>query len=62
VERAVVDKDVRIGPGARVGDSGDDPGGITVVGKGAEIPEGSVVAPGRVVPMGVQIAEEGGTW
>jgi glucose-1-phosphate adenylyltransferase len=62
VERAVLDKDVRIGPGARVGDGGDDPSTITVVGKGAEIPEGSVVAPGRVVPIGAQITEEGGTW
>ncbi len=62
LERAVVDKNVVVGSGARVGDrearsgSGDpDLDGITVVGKWAQIAEGSTVGAGTVVPAGEPI-------
>jgi glucose-1-phosphate adenylyltransferase len=48
VERAVIDKDVVVGAGARVGRLEEE---ITLVGKGAEIPPGRAVPPGRVIPV-----------
>jgi len=45
VERAVLDRGVRVGPDARVGDAGDD-GDPAQVGEGAQLPGGTRVAPG----------------
>jgi len=45
VERAVLDRRVRVGPDARVGDAGDD-GEPALVGEGAQLPGGARVAPG----------------
>jgi glucose-1-phosphate adenylyltransferase len=50
VECAIIDKDVVVGAGARVGRL-SDPVAITVIGKEAEIPAGGVVSPGTVVPV-----------
>ena len=52
VERAIIDKEVSVGAGARVGRlvEGSE---ITVIGKGAEIHPGAEVAPGSVVPVAV---------
>jgi glucose-1-phosphate adenylyltransferase len=44
VERAVLDRGVRVGPGAGVGGRGGD--GPTLVGEEAQVPGGAVVAPG----------------
>jgi len=52
VERAVIDKDVNVGAGARVG-SLADPFRITVIGKGAEVHPGAAVVPGSVVPVAI---------
>jgi glucose-1-phosphate adenylyltransferase len=59
VERAILDKDVVIGPGARVGDGDDNTPnvtlpeqintGITLVGKGALVPEGYTLGRNVVV-------------
>ena len=57
VESAVIDKDVVVGPGARVG--GGDSGAITVIGKGAGIPAGAVIPPGDVVPVAIAALLDG---
>ena len=51
VERSIIDKVVRVGRGARVGrlPRADEKLGITTVGKNAQIPEKTVIAPGAVV-------------
>jgi glucose-1-phosphate adenylyltransferase len=55
VDRAVLDKQVSVGPGSRVG-WGDEPaaavgssGGVTVIGKGTRVPEGSRIGRGCLV-------------
>jgi glucose-1-phosphate adenylyltransferase len=45
VERAVLDRGVRVGPDARVGRSDDD-GEPALVGEEARVPRGATVAPG----------------
>jgi glucose-1-phosphate adenylyltransferase len=51
IERAIVDKGVHVGRGARIGrmPKADEKLGITTVGKNAQIPDKTVVAPGAVV-------------
>lgn len=51
VERSIIDKAVRVGRGARVGrlPRAEEKLGITTVGKNAQIPEKTVIAPGAVV-------------
>ena len=51
VERSIIDKVVRVGRGARVGrlPRAEEKLGITTVGKNAQIPEKTVIAPGAVV-------------
>jgi glucose-1-phosphate adenylyltransferase len=51
IERSIVDKVVRVGRGARVGrlPRAEEKLGITTVGKNAQIPEKTVIAPGAVV-------------
>ena len=51
VERAIVDKNVNIGRGARIGrmPKADEKLGITTIGKNANIPDKTVIAPGAVV-------------
>ena len=51
VERAIIDKLVRIGRGARIGrlPKADEKLGITTVGKNAQIPDRTVIAPGAVI-------------
>jgi len=44
VERAVLDRGARVGPGASVGDRGDD--GPALVGEEAQVPGGAAVPPG----------------
>ncbi len=65
VERAVVDKNVVIGNGARVGrrDAGAESGvpelmGITLVGKWAQVDEGSEIAAGTLIPPGEAISAQ----
>jgi glucose-1-phosphate adenylyltransferase len=62
VEGAVIDKDVVVGPGARVGRITEPglPPQITVIGKGAEIAAGAVVPPGSVVPVGPSAMDRDG--
>jgi glucose-1-phosphate adenylyltransferase len=48
VERAVLDRGVRVGPGAGVGGQGGD--GPALVGEEAQVPGGTVVAPGGRFP------------
>jgi glucose-1-phosphate adenylyltransferase len=50
VERAVLDRGVRVGPGAGVGGRGGD--GPALVGEDAQVPGGTVVAPGGRFPNG----------
>jgi glucose-1-phosphate adenylyltransferase len=50
VERAVLDRGVRVGPGAGVGGRGGD--GPALVGEEAQVPGGTVVAPGGRFPNG----------
>jgi glucose-1-phosphate adenylyltransferase len=67
VDRAIVDKEVRIGEGARVGDGDDNTPnrdmpdllntGISLVGKGAEIPPGAVLGRNCVVHPNVKMRE-----
>jgi glucose-1-phosphate adenylyltransferase len=45
VERAVLDRGVRVGPDARVGQAGEEHE-PTLVGEGARVPDGATVAPG----------------
>ena len=51
VERAIVDKVVRVGKNARVGrmPKADEKLGITTVGKNAQIPDKTIIAPGAVI-------------
>ena len=54
VERAIVDKSVRIGRKARIGkaargEKSADGAAITTIGKNAEIPDGSTVRRGTVI-------------
>ncbi len=51
IERAIVDKVVRVGKNVRVGrlPKGEEKLGITTVGKNAQIPDKTVIAPGAVV-------------
>ena len=51
VERAIVDKSVRIGRNARVGrvPKADEKLGITTIGKNAQIPDKTIIAPGAVI-------------
>ena len=54
VERAIVDKSVRIGRRARIGkatrgEKSADGAGITTIGKNAEIPDGATVRRGTVI-------------
>jgi glucose-1-phosphate adenylyltransferase len=67
VDRAIVDKEVRIGEGARVGDGDDNTPnldmpdllntGISLVGKGANIPPGAVLGRNCVVHPNVKMRE-----
>jgi glucose-1-phosphate adenylyltransferase len=70
VDRAIVDKDVSIGPNARVGDGDDfdtpnrhEPGrlatGLTVVGKRAVIPRGVRIGRNCLIGEGVRAADFG---
>jgi len=66
VDRAIVDKEVRVGRGAVVGDgSGDVPNqacpehlssGLTLLGKGVRLPEGITI--GRNARIGAQVTED----
>jgi glucose-1-phosphate adenylyltransferase len=51
IERAIVDKLVRIGKNARIGrlPKADEKLGITTIGKNAQIPDKTVIAPGAVI-------------
>jgi glucose-1-phosphate adenylyltransferase len=51
VERAIVDKSVRIGKNSRVGrvPKADEKLGITTIGKNAQIPDKTIIAPGAVI-------------
>jgi glucose-1-phosphate adenylyltransferase len=51
VERAVLDRGVRVGRDARVGGAGDD-GELALVGEGAQVPRGATVLPGGRLGQG----------
>jgi glucose-1-phosphate adenylyltransferase len=68
LNRAVVDKHVDVGEGAQVGLGGDAPhgehprdlgSGLTVIGKGAEIPAGARIGSNSLVEIGVRRADFG---
>ena len=50
VEYAILDRDVEIGAGARVGKAKEEAKGITVIGEGTRVADGAVVADGVTLP------------